>query len=53
MDLFPSDVDLIIEVSTWEDPRGWSDVFAQLRDVGFRVYLIENLYGYDVDGEAG
>jgi FkbM family methyltransferase len=47
MDLYPSDIDLIVEVSTWEDPRGWSDVLAQLRDAGFRPYLIENLYGYD------
>jgi FkbM family methyltransferase len=47
IDLYPAEIDLIVEVSTWEDPHGWSDVFAQLRGAGFRAYLIENLYGYD------
>jgi FkbM family methyltransferase len=47
MDLYPLDINLIVEVSTWEDSRGWSDVFARLRDAGFHAYLIENLYGYD------
>lgn len=45
--LYPAEIDLIVEVSTWEDPDGWSDIFARLRDAGFRAYLIENLYGYD------
>jgi FkbM family methyltransferase len=47
IDLYPAEIDLIVEVSTREDPHGWSDVFSQLRDTGFRAYLIENLYGYD------
>jgi FkbM family methyltransferase len=47
IDLYPAEIDLIVEVSTWEDPHGWSDIFAQFRDAGFRAYLMENLYGYD------
>jgi FkbM family methyltransferase len=45
--LYPSDVELIVEISTWDDPGGWSEVFAHLRDAGFRAYLIENRYTYD------
>lgn len=47
INLYPVETSLIVEVSTWEDPHGWSDVFAQLRLAGFRAYLIENDYGYD------
>ena len=41
LELYPAEIDLIVEVSTWEDANGWSDVFARLRDAGFRAYLIE------------
>jgi FkbM family methyltransferase len=47
VNLYPVDISLIVEVSTWEDPDGWSDVFAQLQSRGFRAYLIENDYRYD------
>jgi FkbM family methyltransferase len=47
INLYPAEINLIVEVSTWEDPDGWSDVFTQLRVAGFDAYLIENLYGYD------
>jgi FkbM family methyltransferase len=47
IDLYPENVQLIVEASPQDDPRAWSDVFAQLRGAGFHPYLIENLYGYD------
>jgi len=47
INMYPAGINLIVEVSTWEDPCGWSDVFAQLRLAGFHAYLIENDYGYD------
>jgi FkbM family methyltransferase len=47
IDLYPAAIDIIVEVSTWEDPHGWSDMFVRLQDAGFRAYLIDNRYTYD------
>jgi FkbM family methyltransferase len=47
IDLYPTAIDIIVEVSTWEDPDGWCDMFLQLQNAGFRAYLIENRYRYD------
>lgn len=47
IDMYPKEIQLIVEVNPQDNPQEWSDVFTRFRAAGFSLYLIENPYTYD------